>query len=325
MTEQNYLDLLKEVLEAGNTKTVYRPEPNETLSLFGRILKYDLREGFPLLTTKRMYLKGIFYELKWILNGSTNIKYLVDNNVNIWNKDAYRWYKTKYVSKIGLPNMSYNEFIEAVKAGKQQVYTVNRNGKDSYIIDTFTYTYGDLGPVYGHQWRQQDEVDQVAKVIESIKNDPFNRSHIIDTWHAKDLPDMALKPCHILYNFGCYDEGDEKYLDLAVYQRSADMFLGVPFDLASMSLLLSFIAAVTNRKPRYFTWVGGDVHIYKEHVEQVKQQLANKPYELPKLKIKKPLNSLDDILNLEFEDIEVIGYKSHEAIKAEMISGLSIK
>jgi len=354
---KQYLDLLQDILENGVEKESGRANMPNTIGLsFGNI-KMDLSEGFPLLTTKKMYLKGIIHELLWFLRGETNIKYLVDNNVNIWNGDAYRWYLKKYHERSSGDELSMEEFIELIKHPrcdnkKELPYWTENNGN--------RYTLGDLGKVYGYQWRNQNGVDQVKDVLEGLKNNPYSRYHIIDGWNKADFPEMALPPCHLLYQFivrplswkervdywfhvkkpnrDVVDDWDEQsrekqeeyfknyipefYLDLNMYQRSCDTLLGVPFNIASMSLLLMIFAKANNMIPGISNWVGGDTHLYVDHIDQVKEQLSRNPMTLPKMKINKEINSLDDILKLNIDDFELINYNSHNKIKAELFTGL---
>jgi thymidylate synthase len=317
----------------------------------------DIYKKFPLLTTKKMYWKGIVHELLWFLRGDTNIKYLVDNNVNIWNGDAYRWYLKwwdEYGQYIGGDVHKFetiDKFIEVIKENKNQVHS----HWDEKTDVMSAYVYGDLGKVYGYQWRNQNGVDQIKEVLDGLKTNPYSRYHIIDGWNKADFKDMALPVCHLLYHFivrpmtieerinyhinelnGEFfltNDDDEMlayldaarvpkfYLDLNMYQRSCDTFLGLPFNLASMSLLLSIIAKAVGMVAGSAFWIGGDTHIYVNHIPMVKEQLKREPYEHPRLKINKELNTLEDILALKYEDFELIGYKSHPAIKAELFTG----
>lgn len=351
---KQYLDLLKNILDNGVEKESGRANMPNTIGISHGVIRMNLQEGFPLLTTKKMYWKGIVHELLWFLRGDTNIKYLVDNNVKIWNGDAFRWYNDIYVKKHGAPPMSMDEFIERVKNGDVYYYP---NESDEYCIDK--YEYGDLGKVYGYQWRNQNGVDQIKDVIEGLKSNPYSRYHIIDGWNKADFRDMALPPCHLLYQFIvrplsiedrwvlmqsddikwhkfsmkntsdkemariCDEHNIPKfYLDLNMYQRSCDTFLGVPFNIASMSLLLEIFAKASNMIPGVSTWIGGDTHLYVDHIPMVKEQLGRIPFTLPKMMINKELNSLDDIINLKIDDFELLDYKSNPSIKAELFTGL---
>jgi len=349
---KQYLDLLQNILDNGVEKESGRANMPNTIGISNGIIKMNLQDGFPLLTTKKMYLKGIIHELLWILNGDTNIKYLVDNGVNIWSGDAYRWY-LKWWDEAGqhmegLRKLeTIEEFVEQVKQDSNCKYDWNF-GKE-YIV-------GDLGRVYGYQWRNQNGVDQVKEVLDGLKNNPYSRYHIIDAWQKSDFKDMALPPCHLLYQFivrplteserlqiyvdrcgflpyGTTDNQEAQlndalinvpryYLDLNMYQRSCDFLLGVPFNVASMSLLLMIFAKVSNMIPGVSTWIGGDTHVYVDHIPMVREQLSREPHTLPELFIMKELNCLDDILTLTIEDFKLQGYKSHPAIKAELFTGL---
>ena len=325
--------------------------PN-TIGISHGVIKMDLQVGFPLLTTKKMYLKGIIHELLWFLRGDTNIKYLVDNNVHIWDQDAYRWYlkQTEKAPCEDFKPMSFEEFIDAIKNTK------------GYIGDDPYYRLGDLGKVYGYQWRGQNGVDQIKECLEGLQTNPYSRYHIIDGWNKADFKDMALPPCHLLYQFIVRPIDDKLrynnyafdflvvdvdgtlglkqtfeefindtdsiknypkfYLDLNMYQRSCDTFLGVPFNIASMSLLNMIFAKACNMLPGVATWIGGDTHLYVNHMEQVKEQLSREPKELPLMIIKKDIKTLEDIETLTIDDFELMGYESHSAIKAELSTGL---
>lgn len=357
---KQYLYLLQNIIDNGVEKESGRANMPKDIGLsFGNIVM-DMSDGFPLLTTKKMYLKGIIHELLWFLRGETNIKYLVENNVNIWNDDAYRWYNTHYIP-LGAPPASKEEFLAMVIAG--QSVTVN-DPKNPHPYDKYkNYNYGDLGKVYGYQWRNQNGVDQINDVIQGLRNNPYSRYHIIDGWNKADFPEMALPPCHLLYQFivrplsrvqrqeyffkniytsdrKIFDKkikstGSDKkvdelldsantpkfYLDLNMYQRSCDTFLGVPFNIASMSILLMIFAKVSNMIPGIANWLGGDIHLYIDHIPQSKEQLSREPYSLPKLIIAKELNSLEDILNLTVDDFKLLAYVSHPTLKAELFTG----
>jgi thymidylate synthase len=351
---KQYLNLLQNIIDNGVEKESGRANMPNTIGISHGVIQMDLQEGFPLLTTKKMYWKGIVHELLWIIHGDTNIKYLVDNNVNIWNGDAYRWYletcngrgaarpdNDGLMRVIPIQYGTIESFIEAIK-NNDEIQT-----GDIALAHLYGYRLGDLGKVYGYQWRNQNGIDQIFEVIMGLKTNPYSRYHIIDAWNKADFKDMALPPCHLLYQFivrpisdierarlygydpdeSTLDDMDDNevpkfYLDLNMYQRSCDTFLGVPFNLASMSLLLKIFARACNMLEGMATWIGGDTHIYINHLDAVKEQLSRKPMELPKLFIKKELNTLNDILALTIEDFELVGYKSHPAIKAELFTGL---
>lgn len=259
-----YLDLLDHVLKNGNVKE--DRTGTGTYSIFGHQMRFDLSKGFPLVTTKKVHLKSIIYELLWFLNGDTNIKYLNDNGVNIWNEWA--------------------------------------------DMD------GNLGPVYGHQWRswksnKGEIVDQISQVVESIKNNPDSRRHLVSAWNVGEINNMALPPCHIIFQF--YVAGGK--LSCQLYQRSADLFLGVPFNIASYALLTMMIAQVTDLKPGDFVHTFGDAHIYKNHVEQVNLQLSRELKPLPKMKINPHVKN---IFSFKYSDFTLEGYDPHPAIKGDV-------
>ncbi|MBN4053978.1 thymidylate synthase [Haliea sp. AH-315-K21] len=259
---KQYLDMLQRVLDEGATKT--DRTGTGTRSVFGHQMRFDLAAGFPLVTTKKLHLRSIIYELLWFLNGDTNIKYLKDNGVNIWNDWA----------------------DEA----------------------------GELGPVYGKQWRawpgkDGTAVDQISNVVNSIKTNPDSRRHMVVAYNPTFVDEMALPPCHSLFQFYVADGK----LSCQLYQRSADTFLGVPFNIASYALLTYMMAQQCDLEPGDFVWSGGDVHIYSNHMDQVKQQLSRQTYPLPQLKIQRKPDSLFDY---QFEDFEIVDYQSHPHIKA---------
>ena len=261
---RQYLDLLDHVLNTGIEKK--DRTGTGTISVFGYQMRFDLEEGFPLLTTKKLHLKSIIHELLWFISGDTNIKYLTDNGVKIWNAWA---------------------------------------DKD-----------GNLGPVYGYQWRSWPadggkKIDQLLNVISSIQKSPDSRRHIVSAWNVGDLEKMALPPCHLMFQF--YVAGGK--LSCQLYQRSADIFLGVPFNIASYSLLTLMVAQVTGLKPGDFVHTLGDAHIYLNHLEQVKLQLTREPYPLPKMVINQDVK---DILKFRFEDFTLTGYVSHPHIKGDI-------
>lgn len=294
--EQQYLNLLEDILKNGKFKD--DRTKTGTKSLFGRQLRYDLSEGFPLLTTKKVFLKGIIYELLWFLRGESNIKYLVDNGVHIWDEWPYKYYRQKNKGK---KILTQEEYVEKVKKDKK-----------------FAKKWADLGPVYGVQWRHwkrhgKKEVDQIKTVIEDIKKTPFSRRLIVTAWNPGEIDDIVkregLPPCHTLFQFYVNDGK----LSVQLYQRSADSFLGVPFNIASYALLLMMIAQVTNLKPGEFVHTFGDVHIYSNHIKQVKEQLKRKPKKLPRIKINPKVK---DISKFRFEDFILEDYDPYPPIKA---------
>jgi thymidylate synthase len=257
-----YLSMMRHVLEHGVEKS--DRTGTGTLSVFGHQMRFDLAKGFPLVTTKKLHLKSIIHELIWFLQGDTNIKYLTDNGVSIW-----------------------NEWADA---------------------------QGNLGPVYGHQWRSWptrdgQTVDQITDVINRINKDPDSRRLIVSAWNVADIPDMKLAPCHALFQF--YVANGK--LSCQLYQRSADIFLGVPFNIASYALLTHMVAEQCNLGVGDFVWTGGDCHLYSNHLDQAREQLGRASFPLPTLNIKrKP----DSIFDYKFEDFEIVGYQSHAHIKA---------
>jgi thymidylate synthase len=259
---EQYHKLLKHILETG-TKKEDRTGVG-TISVFGYQMRFDLSEGFPLVTTKKLHLKSIIYELLWFLNGDTNIKYLKDHGVSIWDEWA---------------------------------------DKD-----------GNLGPVYGYQWRSWpgrdgQQIDQITKLMDQLKKKPDSRRHIVTAWNPADVDQMALPPCHAMFQFYVADGK----LSCQLYQRSCDTFLGLPFNIASYALLVHMIAHQCDLEPGDFVWTGGDVHIYNNHIEQVNLQLTREPFALPKLNIRRKPNSIFDY---QFEDFEILQYQSHPSIKA---------
>lgn len=311
---KQYQDLLKNITDNGVEKQSGRANMPNTIGISHAHMSFNLSDGFPLLTTKKMYLKGIIHELLWFLRGDTNIKYLVDKNVNIWNKDAYRWYLKMCSDIPEKDKFSLEQFVESIKEIEVDANLAPKSNG---------YRLGDLGKVYGYQWRNQNGIDQVAETITNIKTNPFSRYHIINGWNKADFKDMALPPCHLLYQFiSRPKEGGGFYLDLNMYQRSCDTFLGVPFNIASASLLLMIVAKACNMEAGVFNWIGGDTHLYVTHNEQVKEQLSREPKELPKLLILKDISTLEDIESLTIDDFELQGYNPHPPIKAELSVGL---
>ena len=274
-----------------------------TLSVFGRQIRHNMEDGFPLLTTKSMAIKTLVTELKRFLKGDTNIKYLVDNGCNIWNGDAYKKYVTKVNMQPGVPMgdiLSQNEFINKIKTD-----------------DKFAAKWGELGPIYGKQWRSWSfpevngyfgPIDQIKILIQSLKTNPNSRRLMVNAWNVGELHEMTLPPCH--YGFQCY-VADGK-LSLMWNQRSVDTFLGLPFNIASYGLLLLLLCKETGYKPGELIGNLGDVHLYSNHLEQAKEQITRDPYDLPTIKL-----SNVDILNGEF-DYEISNYECHPSIKAPL-------
>ena len=285
---KQYLDLCKTILEYG-TKKEDRTGTG-TISYFGYQMRFDLSEGFPLVTTKKVHLKSIIHELLWFISGSTNIKYLVDNDVKIWNDWPYDIYKKSNEFK----GETIEEFAEKIKQS-----------------DEFAKQWGNLGPVYGKQWRNFGGVDQLADLINQIKTNPTSRRLIISAWNVPEIKDMALPPCHCFMQFYVNDGK----LSCQLYQRSADVFLGVPFNIASYALFTMMIAQVTGLKPGVFVHTLGDAHIYLNHVEQINLQLSREPRELPTMKINPNVKSIFDF---KYEDFELENYNPHGRIKGKV-------
>ncbi|MEE4213828.1 MAG: thymidylate synthase [Bacteroidales bacterium] len=261
---KQYLGLLDHVMTKGVKKT--DRTGTGTISVFGYQMRFNLDDGFPVLTTKKLHLKSIIHELLWFIKGDTNVKYLQEKGVRIWNA----WADEK----------------------------------------------GELGPIYGYQWRLWPaaggrHIDQISRLIESLRSNPDSRRHMVSAWNVGDIEKMALPPCHILFQF--YVANGR--LSCQLYQRSADIFLGVPFNIASYSLLLMMVAQVTDLQPGEFIHTFGDAHIYLNHIEQVREQLTREPYELPVMKINKGKKSIFDF---EYEDFELINYKAHPHIKGDI-------
>jgi len=300
--EYQYLNLLKEVLKTG-IKNVDRGTGAVSYSVFGRQCRYDLSKGFPLLTTKRTYWKGVLHELYWFASGQSNIKYLVDNNVHIWDDYPYKIYtqKSKKVEQI-----NKEEFIEKIKNDKK-----------------FAEKWGNLPKIYGELWRRwptrsERTIDQLQWVIKELREDPYARNAIVTSWNPEYLYTMATYEdasrfpiCHNMYQISIKD--GKLYLQL--YQRSADLFLGVPFNIASYALLAHVVAMVLNVEPGEFIHTFGDAHIYENHIEQVKEQLARKPKPLPTIRIKPKIKEINEFTP---EKIILENYDSHPPLKGEL-------
>lgn len=300
-----YLDLIERIKREGAKKT--DRTGTGTLSLLGHQMRFDLSKGFPLLTTKKVPIKSIIHELIWFIRGDTNLKYLADNNVHIWDEWPYKAYLIK--NNINVPatgsdewNSGIKEFIEKIKAD-----------------ESFSKEYGNLGPIYGYQWRNWPtpggtHIDQLKNVIEQIKKSPDSRRLIVSAWNVADIDEMAkagLPPCHCLFQFYVADGK----LSCQLYQRSCDTFLGVPFNIASYALLTMIIAQVTGLSLGEFVWTGGDVHLYLNHLEQADLQLSRKNdiRPMPKMKINSEKKNIEDFT---IDDFELVDYNPHDAIKA---------
>lgn len=275
---QQYLDLLKLVLEHGSKKS--DRTGTGTVSVFAHQMRFDLSKGFPIVTTKRVHFRSVAIELLWFLRGDTNVQYLQDNKVTIWDE----WATSEQTARFGRPA-------------------------------------GELGPVYGHQWRNfgatqaadgnynNDGFDQLKWLVNEIKTNPNSRRLIVSGWNPREANEVALPPCHTLFQFFVQDGK----LSCQLYQRSADIFLGVPFNIASYALLTHMIAQVCNLQVGDFVWTGGDCHLYSNHFEQAELQLSRDPLPLPQLKLNP---AVTDLFDFTFEDIELVGYEHHPAIKA---------
>jgi thymidylate synthase len=301
-TEKQYLDLLKDVMKNGQFKD--DRTRTGTKSVFGRQIRFNLQEGFPLLTTKKVFTRGIIYELIWFLQGNSNIQYLVQNNVHIWDEWPYKYYTIHTKDKTKL---SQEEFITKIKDD-----------------DRFTKKWGELGPAYGVQWRHWKnpdgtETDQIAQIIEQIKDvknnpqSPYGRRLLVNAWHVSEVPKIVEKTvpplCHTMFQFYVLNGR----LSLHLYQRSADLFLGVPFNIASYSLLLMMVAQVTGLEPYEFVHTFGDAHIYSNHMDQVKEQLSRDMRPLPTVKLN---SGVKDIFSFTYEDFTIENYNPHPTIKA---------
>lgn len=300
--DTQYEDLLRRILDEG-TLTGNRTEV-KAIDLFrGGQLVYDLSNGLPLITTKRVMTKAVIVELLWLISGSTNIRPLLEHNVTIWSEWPFVAYLTR--TRQTQPEFNSPEWKSQIKSFNQRVL------EDA----DFAEQYGDLGPVYGKQWRawtgaDGKPIDQLANAIRDIKNNPSSRRIIVNAWNVTDLPYMALTPCHAFFQFGV--EGDR--LNLHLYQRSADMFLGVPFNILSYSLLLHMVAQQTELQPGVFIWTGGSTHIYENHVDVVHEQLSREPYPFPRLELQRAA-SIDDY---RLEHFKIVGYKYHPALYGEV-------
>jgi thymidylate synthase len=318
--DKQYQDLLQTILDNGVEKK--DRTGTGTISVFGRQIRHNMKDGFPLLTTKKMAWKTMVTELLWFLRGDTNIKYLVDNNCHIWDGDAYKRYHQSFPET---EMLSKEDFISLIKTD-----------------DKFAKKWGELGPIYGKQWRNWREgeyttplgldgpsiwkegIDQIANLISELKTNPDSRRLMVNAWNVGELDQMVLPPCH--FSFQCYshEKNGKRYLSLAWNQRSVDTFLGLPFNIASYGLLLEIIAKEVNMVPDELIGNLGDVHLYSNHIEQAKEQISRTPYDLPKLIINDEFwnhehQTIDGWINgMEIGDFTLDGYQSHPTIKAPL-------
>ena len=294
-----YLDLVRHIRDHGTRKE--DRTGTGTISIFGHQIRFDLAQGFPLVTSKKVHLKSILHELLWFIRGDTNIRYLVENGVGIWNDWPYQ----SWLRQMGQDS----ELVMYSPEWKAGLKTFVERIKED---DAFAAHYGDLGPVYGKQWRDFEGIDQLAQLVEEIKSNPDSRRLIVSAWNPKDIPVMVksgLPPCHSLFQFYV----TEGRLSCQLYQRSADVFLGVPFNIASYALLTLMIAQVTGLKPGEFVHTFGDAHLYSNHMGQVEELLSRTTFPLPTLAINPDVDNLFDFV---YEDFELQNYQSHGAISA---------
>lgn len=322
--EYQYLDILKDILKNGSDKKLFfTPEvlqqykdrgerPPFIRSVFGRQMRFNLKKGFPLLTTKKVFTRGIIIELLWFLQGNSNIKYLVDNNVHIWDEWAYKKYNLESrIQNSKLKRMTQEEFIQKLK--------------EEPASSEFVRKWGDLITVYGRMWRRWPasdgrDIDQLGWVIDGLRKKPFRKSYVVSAWNPDFIYAMASKGnvnevppfCHTTFQFAVTDKNK---LNCGLYQRSGDMFLGVPFNIASYSLLTMMVAQVTGLDVGEFVHFLGDAHIYSNHFEQVKEQLKRKPRPFPKMKINTKIKNIDDF---KLEDFMLEDYNPYPPIKAEI-------
>lgn len=347
--DDQYLALINNIIENGTEKDT---RAGKTRSIFGVQMRFNLKEGLPMLTTKKMFAKGVIHELLWFLNGDTNIKYLVDNGVHIWDDDAYRYYLTlvdkhneatqtepehDWFKRSAIAPLSKAEFLENVKAGAKMWIVVD---KGAYIMSfqpnafEYEYQFGDLGPVYGHQWRHWGAhyysvrlygggFDQVQDVIEKLRNNPDDRRIMISAWNVGDIGNMALPPCH----YGCQFyakklENGKRELSCIWNQRSVDSLLGLPFNILSYAILTHIIAQCCDMEVGELIFNGGDVHVYENQIEEYERsQKNNNPhmYALPTLKLNPEKKEIDDF---KYEDVKIEGYESYPKISYPLSVGL---
>jgi thymidylate synthase len=321
--EYQYLDLLQDILDHGSDKKLFftpevleeykkkGEEPPYIRSVFGRQIRFDLRKGFPILTTKKVFYRGIIEELIWFLSGSTNVKPLVDKDVHIWDEWAWKRYHKYCLQNKPEEDLTQENFIKKIK--------------ELPADDEFVKKWGDLICVYGKMWRRWPasdgrEIDQLGWCIQGLKEKPFRKSYVVSAWNPDFIYAMASKGnsnevppfCHTMYQFQVTGDG---VLNLGLYQRSADVFLGVPFNITSYTLLLLMVAQITGLKPGEFVHTFGDVHIYSNHFDQVREQISREPKPWPTMKLNPEIKNINDF---KFGDFELQNYESHPAIKAEI-------
>lgn len=303
---KQYLDLLRDIRDNGQGKD--DRTGTGTRSVFGRQIRFDLSEGFPAVTTKKLYMRSIIHELLWFLAGDNNLEYLAQNDVHIWDEWPYRNYLQQTTGrKITAEDTQTEEWRTGMKEFVAQIASDHE----------FAMKWGNLGPVYGYQWRhwpdgKGGEIDQIQRAVDTLKNNPTSRRNIVSAWNVADIDEMAiagLPPCHTIFQFYVVDGK----LSCQLYQRSADTFLGVPFNIASYALLTHMMAQVTGLKPGEFVHTFGDAHIYNNHIDQVNEQLSREPLPPPTLSLNPKVKNIFDF---KYEDIEVLNYQSHPAIKA---------
>ncbi len=321
--EYQYLNLLKDIKDNGSDKKLFftpevmadyakkGQEPPIIRSVFGRQIRFNLKDGFPLLTTKKVFIRGIIIELLWFLRGDTNVKFLVDHNVHIWDDWAWKRYHKHCLQNEPEKDLTQEQFIAKIK--------------ELPATDQFVKNWGDLISVYGRMWRKWPasdgrEIDQLGWCIQGLKDKPFRKSYVVSAWNPDFIYAMASKGnanevppfCHTTYQFQVTGNG---VLNLGLYQRSADVFLGVPFNIASYSLLLLMVAQITGLKPGEFVHTFGDVHIYSNHFDAVNEQLSREPKPFPTMKLNPAIKNIDDF---KYEDFTLEGYDPRPAIKAEI-------
>lgn len=316
--EYQYLQILKEIIDSGEWKEPARPGMPRTKELFFKTMTFDLADGYPLFTTKKMAWKTCLTELTWFLKGDTNIRYLLQNGCNIWTDDAYKYYKRHCKDGEELTKEEWKEKV--LNKEPWSTITTHYDGENEHDVTEVIDYYGECGRIYGSQWRDfgLGGFDQINYIVDSIKNRPNERYHIINAWNGDefigDYADVALPACHVFYQF-CVNNGR---LDMMMVQRSCDMFLGVPFNIASGAALLSIIAKHTGYEPGKLHWVGNCCHLYENHMEQAKEIISREPYRFPKLEF----GVKENVWDYKKEDFSLIGYVSHDRLVAPLSVGV---